>query len=94
MWKKNVRISKRIKGEAYIRFQGIVVPGQPLLPVPCSDKGKYTCSSLLNEEHRVAIYRHPSLSAVNWFQKNRALSETALTELHRKVSVQKLKPGT
>jgi hypothetical protein len=36
-------------------------------------------------------YRQPSLSAVNWFQKNRALSETALTELHRKVSVQKLK---
>jgi hypothetical protein len=24
-------------------------------------------------------YRHHSLSAVNWFQKNRALSETALT---------------
>jgi hypothetical protein len=24
-------------------------------------------------------YRHPSLSAVKWFQKNRALSETALT---------------
>jgi hypothetical protein len=40
------------------------------------------------------IYRHPSLSAVNWFQKNRALSETALTELHRKVSVQKLKSAT
>jgi hypothetical protein len=39
-------------------------------------------------------YRHPSLSAVNWFQKNRALSETALTELHRKVSVQKLKSAT
>jgi hypothetical protein len=39
-------------------------------------------------------YRHPSLSAVNWFQKNRALSETALTELHRKASVQKLKLAT
>jgi hypothetical protein len=24
------------------------------------------------------LYRHPSLSAVNWFQKKRALSETAL----------------
>jgi hypothetical protein len=32
-------------------------------------------------------YRHPSLSTVNWFQKNTALSETALTALHRKVSV-------
>jgi hypothetical protein len=40
------------------------------------------------------MYRHPSLSTVNWFQKNRALSETALTELHRKVSVQKLKSAT
>jgi hypothetical protein len=34
------------------------------------------------------------LSAINWFQKNRVLSETALTELHRKVSVQKLKSAT
>jgi hypothetical protein len=41
-----------------------------------------------------SIYRHPSLSAVNWFQKNRALSETALTELYRKVRVQKLKSAT
>jgi hypothetical protein len=41
-----------------------------------------------------AKYRHPSLSAVNWFQKNRALSETALTELHRKVSIQKQKSAT
>jgi hypothetical protein len=40
------------------------------------------------------IYRLPSLSAVSWFQKNRALSETALTELHRKVSVQKLQSAT
>jgi hypothetical protein len=40
------------------------------------------------------MYRHPSLSAVNWFHKNRALSATALTELHRKVSVQKLKSAT
>jgi hypothetical protein len=40
------------------------------------------------------IYRHLSLSAVKWFQKNRALSETALTELHRNVSVQKLKSST
>jgi hypothetical protein len=39
-------------------------------------------------------YRHPSLSAVNWFQKNRTLSETALTVLHRKVSVKKLKSAT
>jgi hypothetical protein len=40
-------------------------------------------------------YRHPSLvSAVNWFQKNRTLSETALTALHRKVSVKKLKSAT
>jgi hypothetical protein len=37
-----------------------------------------------------SVYRHPSLSAVNWFQKNRAPSEKTL-ELHRKVSVQKLK---
>jgi hypothetical protein len=28
-----------------------------------------------------------SLSAVNWFHKNKALSETALTELHRKVTI-------
>jgi hypothetical protein len=40
------------------------------------------------------LYSHPSLSAVTWFQKNRALSETALTELHRKVSVQKLQSAT
>jgi hypothetical protein len=39
-------------------------------------------------------YRHSSLSTVKWFQKNRALSETALTELHRKLSVQKLKIAT
>jgi hypothetical protein len=38
--------------------------------------------------------RHPSLSTVNWFQKNGALRETALSELHRKVSVQKLKSAT
>jgi hypothetical protein len=44
--------------------------------------------------HTVYKYRHPSLSAVNWFQKNRALSEIALNELHRKVSVQKLKSAT
>jgi hypothetical protein len=42
----------------------------------------------------VVKYMHPSLSAVNWFQKNKALSETALTELHRKVSVQKLRSAT
>jgi hypothetical protein len=40
------------------------------------------------------IHRHPSISAVNWFQKNGALSETALSELHRKVSTQKLKSAT
>jgi hypothetical protein len=34
-------------------------------------------------------YRHPSLSTVNWFQKN-----TALTALHRKVSIQKLKSAS
>jgi hypothetical protein len=39
-------------------------------------------------------YRHRSLRPVNWFKKNRALSETALTELHRKVRVQKLKSAT
>jgi hypothetical protein len=30
------------------------------------------------------MYRHPSLSAVNWFQKNRLLSETALTRVTQK----------
>jgi hypothetical protein len=33
-------------------------------------------------------------SVVDWFQINRALSETALIEFHRKVSVQKLKSAT
>jgi hypothetical protein len=28
--------------------------------------------------HAQSTYRHPSLSTVNWFQENRALSETAL----------------
>jgi hypothetical protein len=28
-------------------------------------------------------YRHHSLSAVNWFQENRALSETALSYTER-----------
>jgi hypothetical protein len=36
-------------------------------------------------KHVINEYRHPSLSAVNWFQKNRALSE-----LRTKASVQKL----
>jgi hypothetical protein len=45
-------------------------------------------------ENKYPKYRHPSLSAVNWFQKNRSLSATALTELHRKASVQKLKSAT
>jgi hypothetical protein len=30
------------------------------------------------KEKQTRKYRHPSLSAVDWFQKNRALSETAL----------------
>jgi hypothetical protein len=50
-----------------------------------------------NVAHLKALFgrhRHPSLSDVNWFQKNTALSETTLTELHRKVSVQKLKTAT
>jgi hypothetical protein len=56
------------------------------------------CASLTPEElshevlRRMSLqYRHPSHSTVNWFHKNRAVSETALTELHRDVSVQKLK---
>jgi hypothetical protein len=39
-----------------------------------------------NQQYR---YNHPPLSAVNWFQKNRAL-----TELHRKANVQKLQSAT
>jgi hypothetical protein len=42
----------------------------------------------------IRCYKHPSLSAFNWFQKNRALSQTPLTQLHRKVRVQKLKSAT
>jgi hypothetical protein len=45
-------------------------------------------------ENKYPKYRRPSLSAVDWFQESRSLSATALTELHRKVSVQKLKSAT
>jgi hypothetical protein len=36
-----------------------------------------------NTEYSIATYRHPLLGAVNWFQKNRALSETALSFTER-----------
>jgi hypothetical protein len=36
------------------------------------------------------LYTHPSLSAVKWFQKNRAPSDTALSESDTKASVQEL----
>jgi hypothetical protein len=51
-------------------------------------------TSLLRSFSKFSKYRHPSVSAVNWLQQNRALSETALTESHRKVSVQKPKSVT
>jgi hypothetical protein len=49
---------------------------------------KYYCRSLPTKVQASLT------SAVNLFKLNRALSETALTELHRKVSVQKRKSAT
>jgi hypothetical protein len=54
----------------------------------------FASTCLCEESLSKMKYRHPSISTVNWFQKNGALSETALTELHRKVSAQKLKSAT
>lgn len=55
-WKKNVRKLKRLKGESYIGHRGIEKPSRLLLPVPCLNKPKHKCVTLVTEPNRIKIY--------------------------------------
>jgi hypothetical protein len=81
-------------GECTVDQKMVAVQELPFAPTPLilMDVSYPRCGIACRDRYLTSwMYRHPSLSAVNWFQKSRALSETALTELHRKVSIQKLK---
>uniref|UniRef100_A0A6P7G6X6 Uncharacterized protein LOC114334722 n=1 Tax=Diabrotica virgifera virgifera TaxID=50390 RepID=A0A6P7G6X6_DIAVI len=56
-WKRNIRKAKRVKGESYTTYRGIVKPPRPLLPTPCLAKPKHKCKDLVNEQDREKIYR-------------------------------------